>query len=56
MQFMIQLNNTAIDLLFLAYVNDIWKNIESNIRPFADDCVIYRMSQGKCARIRENVP
>ena len=29
-------------LLFLAYVNDIAKNIESNIRLFADDCVIYR--------------
>jgi hypothetical protein len=29
-------------LLFLAYVNDIGKNIESNIRLFADDCVIYR--------------
>jgi hypothetical protein len=29
-------------LLFLAYINDIWINIESNIRLFADDCVIYR--------------
>jgi len=29
-------------LLFLAYVNDIWRNMESTIRPFADDCVIYR--------------
>jgi hypothetical protein len=29
-------------LLFLAYVNDIGKNIESNIRLFADDSVIYR--------------
>jgi hypothetical protein len=29
-------------LLFLAYVNDIWRNIESNIRLIADDCVIYR--------------
>jgi hypothetical protein len=29
-------------LLFLAYVNDISKNIESTIRLFADDCVIYR--------------
>jgi hypothetical protein len=28
--------------LFLAYVNDIWRNIESTIRFFADDCVIYR--------------
>ena len=29
-------------LLFLAYVNEIWKNTESTIRLFADDCVIYR--------------
>jgi retron-type reverse transcriptase len=29
-------------LLFLAYFNDIWRNIESNIRLFADDCIIYR--------------
>lgn len=29
-------------LLFLAYVNDIWKNIDSNIRLFADDCIVYR--------------
>jgi len=29
-------------LLFLAYVNDIWRSMESNIRLFADDCVIYR--------------
>jgi hypothetical protein len=28
-------------LLFLAYVNDIWRNM-ANIRFFADDCVIYR--------------
>ena len=27
-------------LLFLAYVNDIWRNMESTIRLFADDCVI----------------
>jgi len=26
-------------LLFLVYVNDIWRNIDSNIRPFADDCI-----------------
>ena len=26
----------------LAYVNDIWKNIESKIRLFADDCKLYR--------------
>jgi hypothetical protein len=29
-------------LLFLTYVNDISRNIESTIRRFADDCVIYR--------------
>ena len=29
-------------LLFLAYINDIWRNMESTIRLFADDCVIYR--------------
>jgi len=29
-------------LLFLAYTNDIWRYIESNIRLFADDCIIYR--------------
>jgi len=29
-------------LLFLVYVNDIWRNIASNIRLFAGDCVIYR--------------
>jgi hypothetical protein len=29
-------------LLFLAYVNDIWINIDSTIRLFADDCIIYK--------------
>ena len=29
-------------ILFLTYINDIWRNIESNIRLFADDCIIYR--------------
>jgi hypothetical protein len=29
-------------LLFLAYINDIWRNIEPKIRLFADDCIIYR--------------
>jgi len=29
-------------LLILAYVNDIWRNMESTIRLYADDCVIYR--------------
>ena len=29
-------------LLVLAYINDIWRNTESNIRLFADDRIIYR--------------
>jgi len=28
--------------MFLAYVKNIWRNMESTIRLFADDCVIYR--------------
>ena len=28
-------------LLFLVYVNDIWRNMESTIRIFADDSVMY---------------
>ena len=29
-------------LLFLVYVNDIWRNTDSSIRLFTDDCIIYR--------------
>jgi hypothetical protein len=29
-------------LLFLAYVCDIWRNTESTIRLFTDECIIYR--------------
>jgi len=29
-------------LLFPVYVDDIWKNVASNIRLLADDCIIYR--------------
>ena len=34
-------------LLFLVYVNDIWRNIDSSIRLFADDCIIYRKITNK---------
>jgi len=34
-------------LLFPVYVNDIWRNIDSKIRLFADDCVIYRKTTHK---------
>jgi hypothetical protein len=29
-------------LMFLVYVNDIWRNIDSSIRLFVDNCIIYR--------------
>jgi len=29
-------------LLLLAYVNDIWRNLKSNVWLFTDDCTIYR--------------
>jgi len=32
-------------ILFLAYINDISTNIKSEIRLFADDCIIYRKIQ-----------
>jgi len=32
-------------LLFLLYINDITNNIESEIRLFADDCILYRTIQ-----------
>jgi hypothetical protein len=32
----------GVPLLFLAYINDIWRNTESTIRLFVDNCVIYR--------------
>ena len=36
------LGSVLVPLLFLVYVNDIWRNIDSSIRLFADDCKIYR--------------
>ena len=35
-------------VIFLAYVHDIWRSTESNIRLFADDCVIYRKITDSC--------
>jgi hypothetical protein len=34
-------------LLFLVYVNDIWRNINLSIRLFADICIIYRKITNK---------
>jgi hypothetical protein len=28
--------------LFLVYVNEIWRNVKSTTRLFADDCIVYR--------------
>ena len=36
-------------IMFLVYVNDIWRNIDSSIRLFADDCTIYRKIKNKNA-------
>jgi hypothetical protein len=34
--------STLGPFLFLVYVNDIWRNLESTIKLFADNCIIYR--------------
>jgi len=34
-------------LLFLVYVNDIWKNMDSSIRLFTEHCIIYRKITNK---------
>jgi len=34
--------NVLCPLLVVAYVNDIWRNIELNILLYAGDCIIYR--------------
>ena len=33
--------SVLVPLLFLVCVNDIWRNLESAIKLFADDCIIY---------------
>jgi len=37
-------------LLFLVYINNVWKNIDSSIRLFIDDCIIYRKTTNKYNR------
>ena len=34
-------------LLCLVYVNEVWRNIDSSIRLFADNCIIYRKITNK---------
>jgi hypothetical protein len=38
----VQQGSVADPLLFLAYVNNMWRNMESTIKLFSDDCVMYR--------------
>ena len=44
-------------LLFLAYVNDNWRGTESNIRLFADDCILYRkiMDSGDVGKLQTDL-
>jgi len=37
----VQQGGVADPLLFLAYVNNMWRNMESTIKLFSDDCVMY---------------
>jgi len=39
--------NVLGPLLFLVYVNYIWRNIDTNIRHFVDDCKYIEKSQMK---------
>jgi hypothetical protein len=40
-------------LVFLVYVNDIWRNIDSCIRLFTYDCTTYRKSQKRHRKVTE---
>ena len=44
-------------LLFLAYVNDIGEGMESTVRLFADDCIIYRkiMNRGDVKKLQDDL-
>lgn len=37
--------NSGVPLLFLAYINDLPDMVTSNVKVFADDCVIYKANQ-----------
>ena len=44
-------------ILFLIYINDITSNIHSQLRPFADDCLVYRPinSPADCKTFQDDV-
>ena len=44
-------------LMFLIYINDINQNIQSSVRLFADDCVLYRVIKASedCRYLQEDL-
>jgi hypothetical protein len=34
-------------LLFIVYINNIWRNTDTSIKLFADDCIVYRKITNK---------
>ena len=44
-------------MLFLAYINDLPKCVQSRVRLFADDCVLYRAvnSETDCSALQEDL-
>ena len=44
-------------VLFLAYINDLPKSVTSNVRLFADDCVVYRTvsSTDDCLQLQDDL-
>ena len=44
-------------LLFLIFINDIHDNIDSQMRLFADDCLVYRIinSPNNCLKLQEDL-
>lgn len=43
-------------LLFLVYINDLPDNISSEVRLFADDCVIYRQIKNNLDQVQLQIP
>ena len=39
--------SVLVSLLFAVYINDIWRSIDSSIRLFTEDCIIYRKIRNK---------
>jgi hypothetical protein len=50
-------SNVLGPLLFPVYLNYIWRNIDSSITPFVDDCITYRKHTNKkdIERLQKNM-